>query len=94
MRIAVVNSLRVTGGGEKWAVRLAPCWQERGHQVRILCQPGSGLEKRAGGAHLGTAPTVMRHDRWLPGVLHRLEHGPLALNCSAEHASRPSSAYA
>ena len=68
MRIAVVNSLRVSGGGEKWAVRLAPCWQERGHQVRILCQPGSGLEKLARAAGLDTAPTVMRHDLSLPGV--------------------------
>jgi glycosyltransferase involved in cell wall biosynthesis len=68
MRIAVVNSLRVSGGGEKWAVRLAPCWQERGHQVCILCQPGSGLEKLAQAAGLDAVPTVMRHDLSLPGV--------------------------
>jgi glycosyltransferase involved in cell wall biosynthesis len=87
MRIAVVNSLRVTGGGEKWAVRLAPCWQERGHQVRILCQPGSGLEKLAQGAHLETAPTVMRHDLSLPGVFAiagqlRRFHPDLVLCCN------------
>ena len=34
------------------------------------------------------------HDRWLPGVLHRLEHGAFALNCSQDHHDRPSSAYA
>jgi hypothetical protein len=33
------------------------------------------------------------HDRWLPGVLHRLEHGPFALACGEEHRARPSSAY-
>lgn len=34
------------------------------------------------------------HDRWLPGVLHRLEHGPFALDCVNEHRARPSAAYA
>jgi hypothetical protein len=34
------------------------------------------------------------HDRWLPGVLHRLEHGPFALDCASEHHGRPSAAYA
>jgi hypothetical protein len=40
-----------------------------------------------------TAPADW-HDRWLPGVLHRLEHGPFALDCSDSHASRPTAAYA
>jgi hypothetical protein len=34
------------------------------------------------------------HDRWLPGVLHRLEHGPFALDCSDAHRSRPEASYA
>ena len=34
------------------------------------------------------------HDRWLPGVLHRLEHGPFSLDCSTSHTFRPSAAYA
>ncbi len=34
------------------------------------------------------------HDRWLPGVLHRLEHGPFALDCSETHAARRPAAYA
>jgi hypothetical protein len=34
------------------------------------------------------------HDHWLPGLLRRVEHGAFALNCSAEHSARPSSAYA
>jgi hypothetical protein len=33
------------------------------------------------------------HDRWLPGFLHRLEHGPFALDCAA-HQRRPVSSYA
>ncbi len=34
------------------------------------------------------------HDRWLPGVLHRLQHGPFALDCTDDHHPRPPSAYA
>lgn len=34
------------------------------------------------------------HDRWLPGVLHRLEHGSFALDCSANHQPRPPGCYA
>lgn len=34
------------------------------------------------------------HDRWLPGLLYRLEHGPFALDCTNEHRPRPATAYA
>jgi hypothetical protein len=34
------------------------------------------------------------HDRWLPGLLQRLEHGAFALDCSESHALRPAAAYA
>jgi hypothetical protein len=34
------------------------------------------------------------HDRWLPGLLHRLEHGAFALDCSQAHTARPPAAYA
>jgi len=40
-----------------------------------------------------TAPADW-HDRWLPGVLHRVEHGPFATDCAAKHQARPNSAYA
>lgn len=33
------------------------------------------------------------HDRWLPGVLHRLEHGPFALDCTSGHRARPRNLY-
>ncbi|MGH9115636.1 MAG: DUF4913 domain-containing protein [Acidimicrobiales bacterium] len=39
-----------------------------------------------------TAPADW-HDRWLPGLLRRLEHGPFALDCRESHNARPSSAY-
>jgi len=34
------------------------------------------------------------HDRWLPGVLHRLEHGPFAVDCGTCHKARPDTLYA
>ena len=34
------------------------------------------------------------HDRWLPGLLYRLEHGPFAVDCTNEHRPRPATAYA
>lgn len=34
------------------------------------------------------------HDRWLPGVLHRLEHGVMAVDCTNDHHARPKTAYA
>lgn len=40
-----------------------------------------------------TAPADW-HDRWLPGLLHRLEHGTFAVSCSSEHQARPVGCYA
>jgi hypothetical protein len=39
-----------------------------------------------------TAPAEW-HDRWLPGLLSRLERGAFALLCRDGHEDRPSSAY-
>jgi hypothetical protein len=33
-------------------------------------------------------------DRWLPGLLHHLGHGPFALDCTTEHRPPPDTAYA
>ena len=69
MRIAVINSIRVCGGGEKWLVRQAGCWRDRGHEPLIVCQPGSGLERLAADAGLVVAPVRMPHDISLPAVM-------------------------
>jgi glycosyltransferase involved in cell wall biosynthesis len=58
----VVNSVRVSGGGEKWLVRQAGCWKARGHEPLIVCQPGSGLERLALEAGLPVATVSMRND--------------------------------
>lgn len=34
------------------------------------------------------------HDRWLPGLLHRMQHGIFALDClQGRHSNRPGSCY-
>jgi glycosyltransferase involved in cell wall biosynthesis len=68
LRIAVVNSIRVCGGGEKWLVRQASCWKANGHEPLIFCQPGSGLERIAREAGLSTQAVSMRNDVSLRAV--------------------------
>lgn len=68
MRIAVVNSIRVCGGGEKWLVRQASCWKQEGHEPLILCQPGADLQRLCRDAGLPTQAVEMRHDVSLPAV--------------------------
>jgi glycosyltransferase involved in cell wall biosynthesis len=69
VRIAIVNSIRVAGGGEKWVTRQAETWRERGHEPLLICQPGSGLQRLAGEVDLPVAPVTMRHDLSPAGVL-------------------------
>jgi glycosyltransferase involved in cell wall biosynthesis len=62
LRIAVVNSIRAIGGGEKWLVRQASTWREQGMEPLIVCQPDSGLRKLCEAAGLPAHPLRMRHD--------------------------------
>lgn len=92
MRVAVINSIRVCGGGEKWLVRQAGCWREHGHEPLVVCQPGSGVEGIARDAGLPVAPVVMRHDVspvaivGIAGVLRRFRPGVVL--CCNERAFR------
>jgi len=92
LRIAVVNSIRVCGGGEKWLVRQASCWKEEGHEPLIIAQPGSGLERLGKEAGLGTQAVSMRNDvslravAKLAGVLRRFR--PSVVLCCNERAFR------
>lgn len=62
LRVAVVNSLRVLGGGEKWVARHTRRWPEHGIRPLVLCQPGSGLEKLIRETAVETVSVPMRHD--------------------------------
>lgn len=46
MRIAIINSIRAYGGGEKWVLRAAHCLSQRGVTVRVLGDPDSELGRR------------------------------------------------
>jgi len=76
------------------ARKLPGCWAEHPEIVEEL----TALWLAWQGAYQDrdaalTAPADW-HDRWLPGVLHRIEHGPFANDCAAKHQARPDSAYA
>ena len=69
MRIAVLNSIRAYGGGEKWVLRASHGLRERGEEVTLFPVPGSELERRGREANLGVVPTRYPHDLSPSGVL-------------------------
>lgn len=68
MRIAVLNSIRAYGGGEKWIIRATRGLRERGDEVTILCAPGSELEGRCRTGDIPTLPVPYPHDLSPVGV--------------------------
>jgi len=76
------------------AKKIPACWSEHPEIVEELTALWLAWQHAYTDPDAPLTAAADWHDRWLPGLLHRLEHGPLCLNCSAEHASRPSSAYA
>lgn len=76
------------------ARKIPPCWPHHPEIVEELTSLWLAWQYAYThpGAPLNAA--IEWHDHWLPGLLHRLQSGPLALDCSDEHATRPPSAYA
>lgn len=62
VRLAIVNSLGVWGGGEAWVIQTALGLRQRGHAVLLLCHPAGPLRRRAEAAGLATRPVRIRHD--------------------------------
>ena len=60
LRIAVINSIRAYGGGEKWVLQFAGGMTARGHEVTVIPQPGSELARRVPADRSITV--TMRHD--------------------------------
>jgi hypothetical protein len=76
------------------ARRLPGCWARHPEVVEDLTALWLAWE---GAYQQPDAPLTAAadwHDRWLPGVLHRLEHGPFALDCADTHSPRPETSYA
>jgi hypothetical protein len=76
------------------ARRIPACWAEHPEVVEEL----TALWLAWQAAYVDTDGSLTAaaewHDRWLPGLLYRLEHGPFALDCDAAHHPRPAGAYA
>jgi hypothetical protein len=62
VRILFINSIQVYGGGEVWMVTAAGELRRRGHEVTIVCRPGSPLQHQAERAALPVVPLEIHGD--------------------------------
>jgi hypothetical protein len=76
------------------AKKVPPCWPEHPEVVEELTALWLAWQHAYVDPNAALTAPAEWHDHWLPGLLHRLEHGSFALNCSGKHAPRPSSSYA
>jgi hypothetical protein len=76
------------------ARRIPACWAEHPEIVEELTALWLAWVQAYEDRDAPLTAAADWHDRWLPGVLHRLEHGAFALDCSTTHQPRPSTAYA
>ena len=75
------------------AKRIPPCWAKHPEVVEELTALWLAWQQAYEEPRASLSAPAEWHDRWLPGVLYRLEHGPFALDCSNIHQMRPSQAY-
>jgi glycosyltransferase involved in cell wall biosynthesis len=52
VRVVLLDSLPIWGGGQKWCVQAATALRERGHRPFVVCARGGALEQRARAAGL------------------------------------------
>src|SRR5262245_20825291 len=52
VNVALLDSLPIWGGGQKWCVQAAAALRERGHRPLVVCARGGALEQRARAAGL------------------------------------------
>jgi len=76
------------------ARKIPPCWADHPELVEELTALWLAWQHAYEDLDAPLTAAADWHDRWLPGVLYRLEHGPFALDCSNEHRPRPATAYA
>lgn len=76
------------------ARRIPDCWPEHPEIVEELTALWLAWQAAYAVVDAPLTGAIEWHDRWLPGVLHRLEHGPFAIDCSTSHIGRPPSVYA
>jgi hypothetical protein len=76
------------------ARKVPSCWAEHPELVEELTALWLAWQQAYENRDVQLTAAADWHDRWLPGVLYRLEHGPFALDCATEHHPRPATAYA
>lgn len=76
------------------ATRIPACWAAHPEIVEELTALWLAWQQAYQSAEPPLTGPSEWHDRWLPGVLHRLEHGPFALDCATGHKARPPHLYA
>ena len=75
------------------AKKIPPCWPAHPEVVEELTALWLAWQAAYQQPDAQLTAAADWHDRWLPGVLHRLEHGTHAINCSDAHQARPGGAY-
>lgn len=75
------------------ANKIPPCWSEHPEIVEELTALWLAWEQAYRQRDAPLTAAADWHDRWLPGVLHRLEHGPFSLDCVRGHQPRPDTSY-
>jgi hypothetical protein len=68
---------------------IPPCWGQHPEIVEELTALWLAWQSAYTDRNPSLTAAADWHDRWLPGLLHRLEHGAHALNCTNGHESRP-----
>ena len=76
------------------ARRIPACWPQHPEVVEELTALWLAWQAAYTDPDAPLTAAADWHDRWLPGLLHRLEAGPFALDCATTHHPRPPSAYA
>ena len=71
LRLVLLNSIPVWGGGEKWVVSMGRSLADRGHYVRVAARRGSPLAERAEQAGLPVWCAEAGRRLWAPGTRRR-----------------------
>jgi glycosyltransferase involved in cell wall biosynthesis len=62
MKILFANTIQMFGGGEVWMLRALQALQQRGHEVALLCRPGTLVGDRAEALGITTHRLAVRGD--------------------------------
>jgi hypothetical protein len=76
------------------AQRIPGCWDKHPEIVEELTALWLAWQAAYTDPNASLTAAADWHDRWLPELLHRLQHGPHAIDCSETHRERPARSYA